>query len=273
MKQQQKTEALLKAGSDYEVILDELGRHSREYMRLVRDIGVRESSHGPLESRAIALPELPGIEVHESAAAERLLSIAAELTSRPFRVAPYVDREELTSLVPLKSREGKFSPERLAQELARELLGVRGLKRACHQAAKQLKRYFGPHLSVGAALCVAGVQVTRSDRGRMLDAIASLRLADWLINFTAVLEAAGLSEMLAGVDELIEEIDSGGRAIIRPYQAIEEEEHVLRFSLRKDRLLVHLSKPLQGLMESFVEEHQHPVEPAAEGESPWFRAT
>ena len=265
-----KREQLLKAGLEYEAILELLRKHQQDYRRLVIDIGVREQHLNQKGQRAIELPDMPSTEEQEGRIADNLLSMAAQLAHRTGRVTPCIKRDEVAGLVPLKTRTSAFSPDRLAQELASEMLGAGGERRVRYQAAQHLKSHFGPHLNVGAACCLAGVQVIRNEAGRMIDTINSLRLADWLTSFTAVLEALHLPSLLAGVDSLIEEIDCVGRLTVESQQTLEDGEYVIRISLRKDLLRVYLSEALLEKVRHFVEENSTPVTPAADGN--WFRA-
>lgn len=270
MLKETKRDQLLRAGHEYEAILEALRKHQQDYRRLVLDIGVREQAANGSKERVISLPEMPGLAEQEQRVADRLLAHAAELAYRPGRVTPVVARDDIAGLVPLKNRSVQFSPERLAQELANEILGERGLARARHQAAKHLKRYFGPHLNVGAAFCISGVAVTRNEKGRMIDPINSLRLADWLTNFAMVLEAAGLNTLLARAEELIEGIDCVSRATIEAQHLLEDGEHVIRLSLRKDLLRVYLSGSLLEKLQDFIDTHEAPLNP--DTDSTWFRS-
>jgi len=260
---------LVKAGYEYERILEALRKHQQDYRRLMLDIGLRENGAGAGEERAIYLPDLPTLEEQEHRVAERLLSLAAEFAHRPGRITPTVAREDLRELVPLKSRSTQFSPERLAQELAEEMLGERGLAHARHQAAKHLRRHFGPHLRAGAAFCASEAKGTRSEKGTMIDSINSLRLIDWLMNLAMMLEANHLDRLLAGVDELIVEIENAGRATIKAQHSLEDGRHTIRLSLRRETLRVYLSAPLLVLLQSFADTHINPVDPVAD--STWFR--
>lgn len=261
---------LLKAGHEYERILGALRKHHQDYGRLVLDIGIREHSAGARDERAIEMPEMPPLVEHEARVAERLLALASELVCRPGRITPVVARDDLAGLAPLKNRSAQFSPERLADELAAEIFGENGVARARHQAAKHLKRNLGPHLNVGAAFCIGGVTSARNEKGRMIDSINSMRLVDWLTNLAMMLEASGLHTLLAGVDELIEEIDCVGRATVEAQHSLEDGEHVMRLSLRKDLLRVYLSGSLVQRLQDFIEAHSAPVSTVAA--STWFRS-
>ena len=262
---------LLRAGIEYQAILDQLRKQQHDYRRLLLDIGVREQRLPCAGGRAIELPDLPSIESHETAIAEKLMTIADTMVHRHGRIAPYLEREKLTSLVPLISRLSEFSPARLAEELADELLGERGGMRIRHQAALQLRKHFGPHLNLGAAMCLTVLQQpVRNEKGRMLDSLSSQRLAEWLQCFAEVIQQRGNMTLRAQVDDMVEEIDSIGRATIETRHTLEHDGDTVRFGLRKDMLRVYLSEPLMESLRAFVGEHCELRERVSNGA--WFRA-
>ncbi|NLC20621.1 MAG: hypothetical protein GX771_01760 [Halomonadaceae bacterium] len=260
---------LIRAGREYEAVLEALRSQQKDHLRLQTAIGVRESHANADNQRIISLPELPPLQEQEKRVADHLIAMTANLIDRPRRVAAYINKDTLVSLRAIKDRSQVFSPEKLTKELVDVYLGDAGHRLGASRAAAALEQHLGEFFRQGVTPYIDQIHKVKVGDSWQMDAVTSLRIADWLINLTAVLEAKGLHKLLADVDTWISAIESEGTLTVGRGAMMREDDHQIYLSVKPKRLMFYLSAPLVETIKSFLEESQHK---ARKGDSaPWFR--